>query len=286
MAAGIRHGRTAYDDPGALLMKLRMEEPEEFAACAGAGVQGLVPDLGEFWSRYLIAARDRGEIHHDINIAEASEWVARVLLSLATVPGDTLDPSDPMRCGARPPLRHARLCGRDPCALNERSAQRNAHESLRLVGVHRSRRGLGDLHQELVVVLGLAQLAHQQVDGLMRVQPGQHPAQLVHDRELVGCDSSSSSLRVPDGLTSTAGNTRRSAILRSSLSSALPVPLNSSKITVSPVEPVSTIAVAMIVSEPPSSMLRAAPRKRFGGYSAVESTPPDRMRPDAGDALL
>lgn len=94
IAAGIRHGRAAYDDPGALLMKLRMEEPEEFAACAGAGVQGLVPDLADFWSRYLIAARDSGEIHPDIDIAEASEWIARVLLSLATVPGDTLDPSD------------------------------------------------------------------------------------------------------------------------------------------------------------------------------------------------
>ncbi len=94
MAVGIRRARTAYDDPGALLMKLRIDEPEEFAACAGAGVQGLVPDLADFWSRYLIAARDRGEIHPDIDIAEASEWVARVLLSLATVPGDTLDPSD------------------------------------------------------------------------------------------------------------------------------------------------------------------------------------------------
>ena len=94
IAAGIRHGRTAYDDPGALLMKLRIEEPDDFAACAGAGVQGLVPDLADFWSRYLIAARDRGEIRGDTDIAEASEWVARVLLSLATVPGDTLDPTD------------------------------------------------------------------------------------------------------------------------------------------------------------------------------------------------
>ncbi|CDO26214.1 TetR/AcrR family transcriptional regulator [Mycolicibacterium mageritense] len=94
IAAGIRHGRTAYDDPGALLMKLRMEEPDEFAACAGAGVQGLVPDLAEFWSRYLVAARDAGEIHADTDIAEASEWVARVLLSFATVPGQQLDASD------------------------------------------------------------------------------------------------------------------------------------------------------------------------------------------------
>lgn len=94
IVAGIRHGRSAYDDPGALLMKLRIDEPDEFAACAGAGVQGLVPDLADFWSRYLIAARDNGEIHADVNIAEASEWVARVLISLATVPGNTLDPSD------------------------------------------------------------------------------------------------------------------------------------------------------------------------------------------------
>jgi AcrR family transcriptional regulator len=94
IAAGIGHGRTAYDDPGALLMKLRLEEPEEFAACAGAGVQGLVPDLADFWNRYLVAARDSGDIHADTDIAEASEWVARVLISLATVPGDTLDAAD------------------------------------------------------------------------------------------------------------------------------------------------------------------------------------------------
>ena len=94
IAAGIRHGRTAYADPGAILMKLRLEEPEEFAACAGAGVQGLVPDLGEFWSRYLVVAKERGEIHPDTDVAEASEWVARALLSLATVPGQRLDPTD------------------------------------------------------------------------------------------------------------------------------------------------------------------------------------------------
>ena len=94
IAAGIRHGRTAYDDPGALLMKLRLDEPEEFAACAGAGVQGLVPDLADFWARCLVSARDDGDIHIDTDVAEASEWVARVLISLATVPGDTLDAGD------------------------------------------------------------------------------------------------------------------------------------------------------------------------------------------------
>ncbi len=91
MVTGIQHGRTAYDDPGALLMKLRVEEPDEFAACAGAGVQGLVPDLADFWSRYLVSARDNGEIHPDTDIDDAAEWIARVILSLATMPGQRLD---------------------------------------------------------------------------------------------------------------------------------------------------------------------------------------------------
>jgi AcrR family transcriptional regulator len=92
---GVVNARTAYDDPGTLLMRLRMDEPEEFAACAGAGVQGLVPDLAAFWHRYVEAAVNTGEIHPDTHIDEASEWVARVVISLVTVPGDTLDPSDP-----------------------------------------------------------------------------------------------------------------------------------------------------------------------------------------------
>jgi AcrR family transcriptional regulator len=100
MAAGVVNARTAYDDPGAVLMRLRMEEPEEFAVCAGAGVAGLVPDLAEFWRPYLVAAQERGEIHAATDIGEASEWVARVLISLSTVPGDTLDPNDLARVRA------------------------------------------------------------------------------------------------------------------------------------------------------------------------------------------
>ncbi|WP_246230803.1 TetR/AcrR family transcriptional regulator [Mycolicibacterium sediminis] len=95
IAAGITHGRTAYDDPGALLMKLRVDEPEEFAACAGAGVHGLVPDLAEFWKRYLLTARDADEVHPDVCVDEASEWIARAILSLTTVPGAHFDAGDP-----------------------------------------------------------------------------------------------------------------------------------------------------------------------------------------------
>ena len=41
-----------------------------------------------------------------------------------------------------------------------------------------------------------------------------------------------------------------------------------------------------MVSEPPSSTLRAAPKNFFGGYSAPVSMPPDMIRPVAGAARL
>ena len=45
-------------------------------------------------------------------------------------------------------------------------------------------------------------------------------------------------------------------------------------------EPVSTRQVAMMVREPPSSRLRAAPKKCLGGYNAEGSIPPERVRPE------
>ncbi|BAX97525.1 putative transcriptional regulator, TetR family protein [Mycobacteroides stephanolepidis] len=95
LVAGVKIGRRAYDDPGTLLMRMRVREPEEFMACAGAGVLGLVPDLAGFWRPYLEAARDAGEIHARTDIEEASEWIARVMISLGSVPGNHMDPDDP-----------------------------------------------------------------------------------------------------------------------------------------------------------------------------------------------
>ena len=93
-------------------------------------------------------------------------------------------------------------------------------------------------------------------------------------------------MRVPDLLMSMAGKTRLSTSLRSRWISQLPVPLNSSKITSSMRLPVSTRAVAMIVSDPPSSMLRAAPKNRFGRCSALASMPPDSTLPEGGWTVL
>ncbi|MCV7383062.1 TetR/AcrR family transcriptional regulator [Mycolicibacter longobardus] len=95
LVAGVQIGRRAYDDPGTLLMRLRTAEPEEFATCAGAGVSGLVPDLAGFWYPFLEAAAAAGDIHPDTDLPEASEWIARVMISLGSVPGNHIDPDDP-----------------------------------------------------------------------------------------------------------------------------------------------------------------------------------------------
>ena len=39
----------------------------------------------------------------------------------------------------------------------------------------------------------------------------------------------------------------------------------------------------MMVSDPPFSMLRAAPKKRLGRWRALASTPPERILPEAGE---
>ncbi|WP_063001759.1 TetR/AcrR family transcriptional regulator [Nocardia mikamii] len=113
LTIGVRIGRGAYDDPGALLMRLRSSEPEEFAACAGAGVTALVPALAAFWRPYIDRAAERGEVHPGHDLDEVAEWVARILISLGTVPGDTIDPDDPTAVSHHlntyllPALRHA-----------------------------------------------------------------------------------------------------------------------------------------------------------------------------------
>ncbi len=103
IALGVVQARTASEAPGALVLKLRREEPEAFTACVGLGVRGLIPEIAEFWVPYVQAAVDAGEIHPDTDCAEAGEWIARIMMSLATVPGEQCDVDDRDSV-----LRHAR----------------------------------------------------------------------------------------------------------------------------------------------------------------------------------
>ncbi|MCH9732137.1 MAG: TetR/AcrR family transcriptional regulator [Actinomycetia bacterium] len=91
IATGVALARRESETPGALVLKLRQEEPEAFTACVGLGVRGLIPEIAAFWVPYVRAAVDSGEIHPGTDCAEAAEWIARITLSLTTVPGEQCD---------------------------------------------------------------------------------------------------------------------------------------------------------------------------------------------------
>lgn len=103
ITVGVALARQESETPGALVLKLRQEEPEAFTACVGVGVRGLIPEIAAFWEPYVRAAADRAEIHPDTDCPEAAEWIARIMMSLATVPGERCDIDDHDSV-----LRHAR----------------------------------------------------------------------------------------------------------------------------------------------------------------------------------
>ncbi|MCU1592871.1 MAG: transcriptional regulator, TetR family [Frankiales bacterium] len=93
VAEAVALSRTAELAP--FVLQLREQEPEAFAAVIGTGVREIVPGLIGFWQRYLVGAMARGEVRADLDPARAAEWVLRLVLSLATVPGDAVDADDP-----------------------------------------------------------------------------------------------------------------------------------------------------------------------------------------------
>jgi AcrR family transcriptional regulator len=86
--------------PGALLLLLQQAEPEATAAVVGSGLKHMVPGLAGFWHPYLQAAQARGEVRPDLDVAQASEWVLRIVISLVSVAGDTMDINNPAQVRA------------------------------------------------------------------------------------------------------------------------------------------------------------------------------------------
>jgi hypothetical protein len=136
--------------------------------------------------------------------------------------------------------------------------------------------------QEVLVALRLAETVDEELHGLDGLHLAQHASEHPHLLEVVRGDQQLllAGARLGDV-------DRREGALVGELAlermiSELPVPLNSSKITSSMRLPVSISAVAMMVRLPPSSMLRAAPKKRLGRCRALESTPPVRILPLGG----
>ncbi len=80
--------------PGALLLALKAAEPEAFAEVMGTGLREMMPGMATFWHSYLEDAKVCGEIRPDLDVVRAGEWVMRMVLSLVTVPGHTVDVDD------------------------------------------------------------------------------------------------------------------------------------------------------------------------------------------------
>lgn len=98
VAAAVAFSRS--HQPGALVLQLKEAEPEAFAAVVGSGLRQILPGMSSFWHPYLEQARARGEVRGDLDIARAAEWVLRMVISLVTTPGDTVDTDDPAQVRA------------------------------------------------------------------------------------------------------------------------------------------------------------------------------------------
>jgi AcrR family transcriptional regulator len=77
-----------------LVKELREAEPEAFTAVSEIGMRHFVPWLSEGWRSYVTAAQQRGEVREDLPLDWASEWVARIVLSLSNVPSAFIDIDD------------------------------------------------------------------------------------------------------------------------------------------------------------------------------------------------
>ena len=80
---------------GPLALELAEAEPAAYAEVMGTYVHELVPGLLDFWVERLGEARERGLVRIDVDVEAAAEWVIRVLASLVSVPGRTVDADDP-----------------------------------------------------------------------------------------------------------------------------------------------------------------------------------------------
>jgi AcrR family transcriptional regulator len=83
--------------PDALLLQLRESEPEAVDSVIGTGLRQVLPGMATFWHPYLREAIARGEVRSDLDVTAAAEWILRMVISLVTIPGDTVDADDPQQ---------------------------------------------------------------------------------------------------------------------------------------------------------------------------------------------
>ncbi|MGZ8752964.1 MAG: TetR/AcrR family transcriptional regulator [Acidimicrobiia bacterium] len=80
--------------PSDLFLGLMETEPDTVTAMLATGLRLQLPAMSRFWQPYVVAARDRGEVRADLDIGRAAEWIFRMVLSVATIPGESFDADD------------------------------------------------------------------------------------------------------------------------------------------------------------------------------------------------
>jgi AcrR family transcriptional regulator len=79
---------------GPLALELKEAEPQAFAAVMGTFADDIVPGLAGFWEHHLSLAQQAGEVRPDVDLAGASEWILRIVISLVAVRGLAVDATD------------------------------------------------------------------------------------------------------------------------------------------------------------------------------------------------
>lgn len=81
--------------PSELFLGLMETEPDTVTAMLANGLRLQLPAMSRFWRPYVESARDRGEVRADLDVARAAEWIFRMVLSVATIPGESFDADEP-----------------------------------------------------------------------------------------------------------------------------------------------------------------------------------------------
>jgi AcrR family transcriptional regulator len=80
---------------GVLTLRLPADEESLFATVLTSRLEGLVEEWVEFWLPFLVEAEGRGELRAGVNHRQAAEWIVRMMLSFAVMPGVSFDGDRP-----------------------------------------------------------------------------------------------------------------------------------------------------------------------------------------------
>lgn len=86
--------------PAQALLGLDETEPETVAVLLTRDLPNLMTPWVEIWVPYVEAAQAAGEVRAELDPRRVAEWVLRIIVSVVTTPGVTVDLDDPDDLGA------------------------------------------------------------------------------------------------------------------------------------------------------------------------------------------